>query len=398
MSISNNTKLIRAALFTPTKQGWGLPIIFWGGPGGGKTSVISEAAAEFGLPLEVLSPGERGEGAFGVTPMPDADGYISYPPPRWTERFTEATGGVVFVDEFNLAPPAIQAPILGLVLAKRIGGMTLPGRVRILAAANEVHDAAGGHDLAPPTANRLGHHQWGAMEGGEWRDWLMSDVDRETVVRETAAAIEKRITARWIPCWAKQRALVAGFIHANPAALNRQPDTGHPDSSKAWASPRSWENAARALASAQAHEMSEFEGDMFAGGFVGMGTMGELITYRAKADLPDPMDVLDGKVTFKPDTKRLDRTYAVLGGVTSAMMGIHNGLRLTSPTDVKKDKDFMRRFDTLVELITKVADVAIDLCWGPAQQVAKAGLHGLTKESGELMRRLIPMMNATAKK
>jgi hypothetical protein len=152
------------------------------------------------------------------------------------------------------------------------------------------------------------------------------------------------------------------------------------------------------MASAKAHDMAEMDGDMFAAGFVGLGVIGELIEYRAKADLPDPMDVLDGKVTFTPDFKRLDRTYAVLGGVTSALMGLHKVAAKTSPADAKKDKSFMNRFDVMTKLLGKVADGAIDLCWSPAKQIAQAGLHNATPDAAAIMQRLIPMMNATASK
>jgi len=393
MSMTNIEKIIRAALFTPTRMGWGLPILFWGKPGGGKTTRIKSIAVEcgFGAAIEILSPGERGEGAFGVTPMPDSDGYISYPPPRWTQKFDKACG-LVFVDEFNLAPPAIQAPMLGLVLDKRIGGSELNGRVRVMGAANDVQDAAGGWDLAPPTANRMGHLPWELPNESEWTEWLMTEVDTTTVTNEPTEAVEKRVTQNWGPAWARARGLVAGFVRANPAALHRQPASGSPDASKAWPSHRSWEFACRALASAQVHGLSEADGDMFACAFVGSGTIGELVEYRAKADLPDPVDVLDGKVKFKPDFKRLDRTYAVLGSTSSVVMtGIADA---GGAVKAKKDTKVMKRFGVLLDLLGETAEGAVDLCWGPAKQIAKTGMHDASEDSKKLMRRLLPMINA----
>jgi hypothetical protein len=388
----NATKLLRAAIFTPTRAGWGLPVLFWGKPGGGKTTQIKSVAADYDFPCEVLSPGERGEGAFGVTPMPDAEGYISYPAPRWTERFTKACGGIVFVDEFNLAPPAIQAPMLGLILDKRIGGAQMPARVRCVGAANDVQDAAGGWDLAPPLSNRLGHIPWEMPNETEWTEWLMSSVDEGAHVKEASDVVEKRVLANWSPAWSKVRGLVAGFIRANPAVLHKQPAAGSPDASKAWPSPRSWENACRAMASAQVHGLGEHDGDMFAAAFVGSGVIGELTEYRAKADLPDPVDVLDGKVAFKPDFKRLDRTYAVLSSTTSIV--VTNIAEAGGHAKAKKDPKTMKRFTALIDLVGETMVGAIDLCWGPAKAISKTTMHDATDDSKKLMRRLLPMINA----
>jgi len=391
MSMQNIRKIIHAALFTPTRSGWGLPILFWGKPGIGKSDIVEEAAAVYRMPIEVLSPGERGEGGYGCTPMPDADGYISYPAPRWTEKFDKAQLGFLFHDEINTAPPAIQAPLLGLLLKRRIGGAQLCGRVRQMAAANDVADAAGGWDLAPPMANRLGHLPWEAPNESEWTEWLMA-ADYDPQPSEPAEQIEKRVEKAWNAEWAKARGIVSGFIRAKPHALHKQPASGSPEASKAWPSHRSWEAATRALASARVHAMSEADGDMFAAAFVGSGIIGELITYRADADLPDPTALLDGKVAWKPDFKRLDRTFAVVGSTTSIMM---NDVQTDGGADkAKKNTKTMKRWDVFTKLLTEVANNAVDLCWSSAKSIARAGMHNATPDSAVLMRKLLPMINA----
>jgi hypothetical protein len=76
------------------------------------------------MPSELLSPGERGEGAFGVTPIPgigQTGGMVlSYPMPDWTEKFADGVG-IVFVDEISSSPPSIQPYLLGLLQERRIG-------------------------------------------------------------------------------------------------------------------------------------------------------------------------------------------------------------------------------------------------------------------------------------
>ena len=144
---TSHDNILRAALFTPTGNGeWGLPMLAWSAPGMAKSAKIEDLAASCDLPCEVLSPGERGEGGFGVVPVPKygADGRtpetLSYPAPDWTERFKEGRG-IVFVDELTTAPPAVQPAMLGLVLRKRIGATVLPPGVRVIAAANPPEQA-----------------------------------------------------------------------------------------------------------------------------------------------------------------------------------------------------------------------------------------------------------------
>src|SRR5260370_41568839 len=94
-------KTLHILLFTPLSSGgWGLPVLWWGPPGVGKSAVIEELEHRYGLPVETLSPGERGEGAFGVVPVP-VDGVLRYPPPDWVTRM--ADGGIVFLDEISVA-------------------------------------------------------------------------------------------------------------------------------------------------------------------------------------------------------------------------------------------------------------------------------------------------------
>lgn len=153
------TNLLRAALFTPiSEERWGLPLLLWGNPGVAKSAILRQLAREYGLPIEVLSPASRGEGAFGVTPVPDG-GRMTYPRPDWTDKFEEAKRGIVFVDEINLAATHFAGALLGLLQDRVLGSYQLPPGVRVVAAANPIDLAAasGGWDLSAPAANRVGH-------------------------------------------------------------------------------------------------------------------------------------------------------------------------------------------------------------------------------------------------
>jgi MoxR-like ATPase len=321
-------EVIKAAIFTPGKRGWGLPMLYWGLSGVGKSDIIEEIGQRWKMHVEVLSPSERGEGAFGVTPMPRkavGGGYVtSYPAPDWIENFEDFDGrGIVFLDELTTAAPMIQAAMLGLIQARRIGGATLGSSVRILGAANPPDRAAAGWDLAAPIANRFGHAEWAPPTEREWSDHEMSgnDLEDEKPQRNDPAAEEARVLAAWPTARANAVGLITSFHIRNPGKLHAQPDVGNPQGGRAWASHRSWSNAVRAMASAKVHGLSDADSVALISGFVGEGATRELLVFQAQMDLPDPADVLDGKVQWEHDDSRLDRSMAVLNSIVSLAVG-----------------------------------------------------------------------------
>lgn len=310
MALAN---LIKAALFTPSPEGaWGLPLLLWGPPGIGKTHIIKGICRQYGLPLERLSPGERGEGQFGVVPVPGADGFLHYPAPAWAAKIDK--GGVLFVDEINTAAPALQAPLLGLIQLRTLGSHEFGPRVRTIAAANETKDAAGGWNLAPALTNRFGHLDVEGLAAGEWAVSFLGRFAAAPVADGAgfdALAEEARVLAAWGPADAHARGLIAGFVQRRPDLLHKQPAKG--SNEKAWPSRRSVDYAAHALAGAIVHGLSAVESDEFVASFVGNAWLGEFARWRHDADLPDAGAVLDGTVKFTHSDARLDRTLAVLG-------------------------------------------------------------------------------------
>lgn len=317
--------IIRCALFTPIARGWGLPILNWGAPGGGKTDIIHEVGDDHGFMTEVLSPGERGEGAFGVIPVPVTDAHgmvtITYPPPDWARRMmaTRDQRGLVFIDELTTAPPLIQPALLGLIQAKRIGATQLPGGVRVLGAANPPSQAASGWELPAPVANRLGHVQWSQPTVEAWTTWILGDQTEREPVR-SASDLEDHVTAAWDGAYARAKGAVVSFLRTRPELLHKMPSIDSPLVSRAWPSHRSWANATRAIAGAQVHGLTEEDRDALVSGFVGDAAYGEFAAYSLRLDLPDPVALLEGRVKFVPDSSRIDVTFAVLSACSSVIM------------------------------------------------------------------------------
>jgi hypothetical protein len=380
--MTNLTAILRAALFCPGPEGfWGLPLLLWGEPGEGKTAVIKALALQLGLPFHRLSPAEQGEGRFGVVPVPGIDGLLHYPPPADLVTLF-GDGGLLFVDEISTAPPALQAPLLGLVQLRTLGNHTFPARTRMIGAGNETRDAAGGWDLAPALCNRFGHIDYSGLEANAWAGGLLghfSNMDGASPGDPLpAAALEAMVMEAWPAADAHARGFVSAFIRVRPELLRKRPAKGSPN--RAWPSPRSVEYATVALASAKVHNLSEADTDELMSAFVGQGWVSEYRAWSAMADLPNPSELLDGKVKFEHDNRRLDRTMAVLSACAA----------LVIPVDAKNRLDRVR---TLWGLIAAVSKDAPDTVIPIAREILKVRL--LLKGAGiqqDTLAALLPLM------
>lgn len=405
--------ILKATIFTPFRGVWGLPVICWGTPGTAKTAYIEEICNEFSMPYETLSPSERGEGAFGVVPVPDGglagkerlmalsdrvvqlmngkrkmpheeafakamaelpsgDMILRYPPPDWVHKFIETKRGVVFVDEITTAAPALQAPLMGLVHARRIGGYRFEPGVRVIGAANPPEMAAGGFDLSPPLANRFGHLEWAPpspeehvqfmlrgrsgneglqdkmLDAIEGNDQKSEDLEEKPEAFD-AEAEESRIMKAWPNAWARAVGLETAFIRARGGSLkNKMPDANTSGAGRAWPSDRTWDMATHAYASGFVHNLSKSEHEKFVEAFIGAGVGQEWFGFMEKQDLPDPAALLDGKIQFKHESTRIDRTVAVLQSCVA----------LVAPKSAIKRQD---RGVALWNLIEKMADQKSDL-------------------------------------
>ena len=137
----------------------GIPVLLWGSPGTGKTSVVRALGESLGWPTEVVIGSIREPADFAGLPVV-IDGSVQMAPPLWAKRLASAGHGLLFLDELTTAPPAVQAAMLRVVLERVVGDLSLPEGVRVVAAANPPEEASDGWQLSPPLANRLVHLDW----------------------------------------------------------------------------------------------------------------------------------------------------------------------------------------------------------------------------------------------
>ena len=130
-----------------------LSTMIWGPPGIGKSSIVAQRAQahELGyidLRLSQLAPTDlRG--------LPVAENGLSrwYPP----EFLPREGRGILFLDELNLAPPAMQGMAQQLILDRQVGSYRVPEGWFIWAAGNRKEDMAAVYDMPSPLANRFLH-------------------------------------------------------------------------------------------------------------------------------------------------------------------------------------------------------------------------------------------------
>lgn len=382
----NLLNVLRAALFTPTTNGWGLPIYLEGPPGVAKSGRMRHLTAEVGLGApEVLSPGERGEAAFGVTPVFDGQ-YLRAPAPGWAERFITSGRGLLFLDELPLAPAMVKPAMLGLLLDKRIGETTLPGGVRVMAAGNPVN-VGGGYELLPTEANRVGHIPWTPPSLKDRTEYMRCGGALPKPALDPEQE-EKRVMAAWPEAWARACGSEAAYLAARgPDALNAPPKAGSPEASRAWPSSRSWEYATRALASSYVHNLSATETATFVAAFIGDGAADEYMTWLDANDLPDVGALLDDpKPHFEHDPLRADRTVAVLQ--TAATL-------VTSPASERQRA--RANSAIMLAMLLEGQGVALDLLAVMLEPLARSGLFDVSNKTHALwLQKMLPTVNVAA--
>jgi len=245
-------------------------VMVWGPPGIGKSSIVSQIADRHGLELVDLRLSQLAP--TDLRGLPVADGSVS----RWLppEFLPNEGKGILFLDELNMAAPAIQGIAQQLILDRKVGSYVVPEGWFVWAAGNRKEDRAAVYDMPAPLANRFLHFQVEANYNC-FRAWA------------ARAGIQEQILA---------------FLAFRPNLLNK------PDSkSAAFPSCRSWELASELHALGLGIEAA-----------VGEGAAGEFTAFqRIYNHLPDLGAILGGKGAELEFPGEPSKRYAVTIGLST---------------------------------------------------------------------------------
>ena len=243
------------------------PIFIWGPPGIGKSEVVHQIGNEYKKSLVIdirLSLWEPTD-IKGIPYFDSNAGTMVWAPP--SELPDEATAKkhdiiILFMDEMNSAPPAVQAAAYQLILNRRVGTYHLPENVVIVAAGNRDADKGVTYRMPAPLANRFVHLEMKV----DFEDWLQ---------------------------WAAENQLHSDVVGYITFAKKDLYDFDPKSPSRSFATPRSWSFVSELL---EDDDDEQTTTDLVSGS-VGEGLAVKFMAHRkVAATMPNPTDILDGKV------------------------------------------------------------------------------------------------------
>ncbi|MEW6491457.1 MAG: MoxR family ATPase [Cyanobacteriota bacterium] len=129
--------------------------MIWGPPGIGKSSIVAQIARSHKIDFVDVRLSQLAPTDLRGLPVAE-DGISKWYPPEFLPRDGK---GILFLDELNMAPPAMQGVAQQLILDRRVGSYTVPEGWHIWAAGNRKEDRATVFDMPAPLANRFLHLQ-----------------------------------------------------------------------------------------------------------------------------------------------------------------------------------------------------------------------------------------------
>lgn len=232
-----------------------MPILIWGAPGIGKTSLVNEVvelrkARLEDVPLSTMVPED-----FAIPSIDKETKTATRYPLDWlpvyhvdegkagNERVNgpDGKGGVLFLDELTRAHETVLNVCLKLINERRMGNYILGSEWAIICAANRQEDDPNSKLNVDLTAldNRVKHYNY-VPEASDWADWAESKktTRKKKVKDEEGNIVDKEV----------EELLIDPSI---PAFLRFQSKyfhyLDHDNYSHAWPSPRSWAEAGKEI-------------------------------------------------------------------------------------------------------------------------------------------------------
>ena len=131
--------------------------MLWGPRGVGKSSVVRQVAAHFGVPLvdlrlTTIEPVD----IRGAIYADDTQAKTVWFPPEFLPAPDEPAG-ILFLDELTAADQRLQISAYSLILDRRVGHYRLPDGWQVVAAGNASFHGAVSHDMGTALADRMFH-------------------------------------------------------------------------------------------------------------------------------------------------------------------------------------------------------------------------------------------------
>jgi len=228
-------KRIKQSYYRRVKYGKLQSMFIWGAPGIGKTKIIEQLCDELdiklivfhlsqidptdfrGLPIILDIEVENEEtGEKEIKKRSDAALPLVFP----TSNGINGKGGILFLDEINLAPKMVLDAAMPLALDGKYAGFELPSKWIIITAGNREGDVPEVTPIEGALANRFRHLNF------------ITTIDAWTKWANNKKYIDPRLVA---------------FLNFDSSYLHRLDDDEVPIKNTAWPSPRTWAEASEAI-------------------------------------------------------------------------------------------------------------------------------------------------------
>jgi len=257
------------------------PTFLWGPPGIGKSDLVQQIGADtdrevIDVRLALWEPTD----IKGIPYFDSNAGTMTWAPPAELPTDPDSKA-ILFLDELNSAPPAVQAAAYQLILNRKVGTYVLPKGVDIVAAGNRDGDKGVTYRMPAPLANRFVHLEM-KVDFDDWQDWAtLHGINPEVV----------------------------GYIgYAKQDLYDYDPKSP----SKSFATPRSWSFVSDLVSDTEIDTESLTN---LVSGAIGDGLAVKFMAHRKIASkLPKPDDILDGKVKDL-EIKEVSAMYSLTVGL-----------------------------------------------------------------------------------
>jgi hypothetical protein len=257
------------------------PVFLWGPPGIGKSDIVQQIGADttrevIDVRLALWEPTD----IKGIPYFDSNAGTMTWAPPAELPTDPKSTA-ILFLDELNSAPPAVQAAAYQLILNRKVGTYVLPKGVDIVAAGNRDGDKGVTYRMPAPLANRFVHLEM-KVDFDDWQDWATLNGIHPEVV---------------------------GYVgYAKQDLYDYDPKSP----SKSFATPRSWSFVSDLVSD---DEIDTESLTNLVSGAIGDGLAVKFMAHRKIASkLPKPDDILDGKVKDL-EIKEVSAMYSLTVGL-----------------------------------------------------------------------------------
>lgn len=285
--------------------------MLWGAPGVGKSSILQQIAADRGIGLIDFRASTRDPVALMGLPSVEAETTRWKAPDEFPQVARDGDRGILFLDEINVASPAMQAACYGLVLDRKVGEYRLPDGWIVACAGNRQSDRAAAQRMPSALANRLAH----------------IDVDPE--VDTTVNHFNRK----------GYHPIMSAFLRFRPALLH---DMGSQDL-RAFPTPRSWEEVAKVC------DLPSPQRGLAVQGIVGEGAAAEFEGFvRVYQNLPS-LDLVLANPNSAPVPTDPAARFAIAAGLARKVDAktLANGMaymqRLPGEFEIMFTVDAMRR-------------------------------------------------------